>query len=906
MSGVSWPKIGVIPAPLPEHATHLKHEASTLKEFANGKNDGKPKKTVQCSYIEPFIVSVMELTEQVLNQPGTAQIAADLGALVRRMDSVEQNTTITKNLLEAPVDRNLNLSATTGYRNTRLWAQVAAQAMPPPSAASFPSTFVAQSTQGTSVDLSMPDDRRVIVKLEPTLIDHFCTLTPRALRDRVTSYINASTDHISSTRVAAAKQLRSGYLAIYTRTVAEKEALQANPDWAKALGACKVVKTTNGVIVHGVPANSIQMDDQRQTIARIQAENHKIRADKDILISYVGWLCAPKRAAGSMVVEFADAEQANVALQTGQIWDSEYKKTELSEECPSKDLGKRKCASCGGPHRARDSKCPEYQKEAACVQMTRSTKQTRWRVLSADVQTPLSAPFNTPLAPTSTSILQSDAYTYTATPMNVNNPTTQSAPTLPTPTLRPTLNINGKRPASPTKTGSNRTPLGTINNNGRAKRTITKPLKQQSIDAEAERERSGRGEAINIGETPSLTKAASVSETNSEEVGNGTGERMEPENSAITDPIHNSMKSRNKVMASMLRDPQVTSTHHPCKDHFHLAYPTAVDPEFGPARICFFVNTRLKRAQWTFKEYLRDLATLDLQYMEQEQKKRLHIHNIYREAIRGDITETLDQLNSLFNEDPEGQHLVVGDFNLHHPTWGRVEIEGDREAEQLLTIIDERQLTLLLPQGSVTWRAHESQSTIDLALGTPSVTQRLVSCGVMKENHDSDHYLILTTLLLEAPEAMPITRRQWDKINMEDFKKVLDAQLPRPLTAQTEPGQMEQQIEEITKAIQHAIQETVPLARPSKWSKPGFGLEAKEIIQEVNRARRKWQRRQTIELWKEYSRLRNAKGKKLAKLMRRTHRERVEAAAADPKGLWKLAKWAKSRGVASQAFTPAL
>ena len=64
MSGVSWPKIGVIPAPLPEHATHLKHKVTTLLDFANGKaKDGKPKKTVQWSYIEAFVVSVKELAE---------------------------------------------------------------------------------------------------------------------------------------------------------------------------------------------------------------------------------------------------------------------------------------------------------------------------------------------------------------------------------------------------------------------------------------------------------------------------------------------------------------------------------------------------------------------------------------------------------------------------------------------------------------------------------------------------------------------------------------------------------------------------------------------------------------------------------------------------------------------------
>ena len=51
----------------------------------------------------------------MLNQPGTTQIAADLGALIQRMNSVEQNTTIMKNLLETPVNRSSNLSATTGY-----------------------------------------------------------------------------------------------------------------------------------------------------------------------------------------------------------------------------------------------------------------------------------------------------------------------------------------------------------------------------------------------------------------------------------------------------------------------------------------------------------------------------------------------------------------------------------------------------------------------------------------------------------------------------------------------------------------------------------------------------------------------------------------------------------------------
>ena len=68
MLGMSWLKIGVIPAPLSEHAMHLKYEATTLQEFANSKNqDSKSKKTIHWLYIEPFVVSVIELAERVLN-----------------------------------------------------------------------------------------------------------------------------------------------------------------------------------------------------------------------------------------------------------------------------------------------------------------------------------------------------------------------------------------------------------------------------------------------------------------------------------------------------------------------------------------------------------------------------------------------------------------------------------------------------------------------------------------------------------------------------------------------------------------------------------------------------------------------------------------------------------------------
>ena len=96
--------------------------------------------------------------------------------------------------------------------------------------------------------------------------------------------------------------------------------------------------------------------------------------------------------------------------------------------------------------------------------------------------------------------------------------------------------------------------------------------------------------------------------------------------------------------------------------------------------------------------------------------------------------------------------------------------------------------------------------------------QRLASCKVKNESHDSDHLLILTTLLLKALEATLTIHRQWDKLDREAFQKALIAQLlrPRPVTDLMKLEQMKQQIISITEALQQAIQKAVPLSHLSK------------------------------------------------------------------------------------------
>ena len=80
---------------------------------------------------------------------------------------------------------------------------------------------------------------------------------------------------------------------------------------------------------------------------------------------------------------------------------------------------------------------------------------------------------------------------------------------------------------------------------------------------------------------------------------------------------YNVRKSRDMVMASLLRDPgtydfdiigiqepwknpYTATTHHPAKDRFHLCYPMG-DTE-GSARVCFFVNKKIDQTRWRFEE----------------------------------------------------------------------------------------------------------------------------------------------------------------------------------------------------------------------------------------------------------------------------------------------------------------
>ena len=66
----------------------------------------------------------------------------------------------------------------------------------------------------------------------------------------------------------------------------------------------------------------------------------------------------------------------------------------------------------------------------------------------------------------------------------------------------------------------------------------------------------------------------------------------------------------------------------------------------------------------------------------------LHIHNIYNFGV--DKAEGTISLREVPMRIVGDNHIVIGDFNLHHPHWGEDgDTRQDDEAEELLQLVGE-------------------------------------------------------------------------------------------------------------------------------------------------------------------------------------------------------------------------
>ena len=140
---------------------------------------------------------------------------------------------------------------------------------------------------------------------------------------------------------------------------------------------------------------------------------------------------------------------------------------------------------------------------------------------------------------------------------------------------------------------------------------------------------------------------------------------------------YNVNKSRSKVMIALFQEPAIQDIDilaiqepwrnpynhqgYNSQDTFYLCETIAQD-----TRVATYINKAIPQGQWSEVFKHRDLVTIMLRLGE----RKIYIHNIYlppQPHTSHNIPETLGTLESLLEY--TGEHIVLGDLNLHHPTW---------------------------------------------------------------------------------------------------------------------------------------------------------------------------------------------------------------------------------------------
>ena len=154
---------------------------------------------------------------------------------------------------------------------------------------------------------------------------------------------------------------------------------------------------------------------------------------------------------------------------------------------------------------------------------------------------------------------------------------------------------------------------------------------------------------------------------------------------------YNVMRSRDEVMATLLRDPKIhdydilafqepwrnsfiSTTHNPISHSFHLCFPK--DSRDAPARVCFFVNKRINPNKWRYTEHTRDVNTLEIttRTSDADTISKIVIHNAYNPPRSSDHQEScLPHLRTALSAHHGEEQIILGDPHpnmrslLRHP-----------------------------------------------------------------------------------------------------------------------------------------------------------------------------------------------------------------------------------------------
>ena len=211
--------------------------------------------------------------------------------------------------------------------------------------------------------------------------------------------------------------------------------------------------------------------------------------------------------------------------------------------------------------------------------------------------------------------------------------------------------------------------------------------------------------------------------------------------------------------------------------------------------------------------------------------------------------------------------------------------------------MEDKDLSLTLPRGTVTWEARNSYSTIDLVFMTSELAERLEHCKSREDiGQSSDHIPILTRLRLSSEILPPVRRRAFKFLNMDKLQEA--AQITPSSLELRSHDDIETYTESVQAYLQNIIEAAVPWARPTPESKPFWNEQCNNATRATRALGRIWTRSRNQADWETYMHSNDKKHKIIKKAKTLYFRAQISQVASSSSGVWQLAKWARTKSQA--------
>jgi hypothetical protein len=139
--------------------------------------------------------------------------------------------------------------------------------------------------------------------------------------------------------------------------------------------------------------------------------------------------------------------------------------------------------------------------------------------------------------------------------------------------------------------------------------------------------------------------------------------------------------------------------YNPASSPFHLVEKTSKS-----TRTALYINKRIPLSAWDEIYKSEDLIVIRIWTKE---RQAVYIYNVYNPPISHSdqqLPEVLAKLNELLvAHQHQGDSVILGDFNLHHPLWNHTSYPRHHYiADDLLEIVSGVEARLATPRGIVT------------------------------------------------------------------------------------------------------------------------------------------------------------------------------------------------------------